>query len=306
MVSPVHVSQYDPVHPKDSPMIRCGSELTFCRARLVEAAEENIRIASTGKYINEKGDGIDVSQVVENAIQNSIHYDISHTFSIPENSKKIETSISVILASSLTGVAILKRDGAEHVGVLNSASSKNPGGTSLKGTLSLESCLCRGSLLLPCLAKFESTRDKFYKISGSAKYSSNPSCCAIFSPNVPIIREDSMEAALLDNYEICSFVSIPAPNAFLLGNGQNASEALRNATYDRLFRALCILLQQGCTDLVLCAIGCRSHSNSPNMVAEVFDDLLSNAYKNRFNKVIFAINPKNPATHTIFKSILQK
>lgn len=300
MVSAVEVSQHDLT------MKRCGSELTFCRSRLVQAAEENIRIASTGKYVNDKGDEIDISQVMENAITNSIHYDISHTFSIPESSEKIETSIRVILASSLTGVTILKRVGAEHVGVLNSASSKNPGGTSLKGTLSLESCLCRGSLLLPCLAQFESTNDKFYKTSGSAKYSSNPSCCAIFSPNVPIIREDSMEAVLLDTYETCSFVSISAPNAFLLGNGENASEALRNATYDRLFRALCIFLQQGCTDLVLCAIGCRSHSNSPNMVAEVFDDLLSNAFKNRFNKVIFAINPKNPATHTIFQSVLQK
>jgi len=286
-------------------MKRCASELTFCRARLVEAAEENMRIASSGKYINEKGDEIDVSQVMENAINKSIHYDISHTFSIQEISNEVDTSISVILASSLTAVTILKRNGAEHVGVLNSASCKTPGGTSLKGTLSLESCLCRGSLLLPCLAQFESTRDKFYKISGSAKYAANPSCCAIFSPNVPIIREDSMEACLLDTYDTCSFVSIPAPNAFLLGNGENASEALRSATYNRLFRALCTFSQHGCTDLVLCAIGCRSHSNSPNMVAEVFNDLLSNAFKNHFNKVIFAINPKNPATHTVFQSVLQ-
>lgn len=287
-------------------MRRVGSELTFCRSRLKQAAEENVQIASTGKYMNEKGEEVDVSQSMKNAIDKSIHYDISHTFRIPEIAKEVHTTVKILFASSLEAAIALKRDGAGHVGILNSASCKTPGGTCLKGTLSLESCLCRGSLLLPCLAQFESTTDKFYKISGIAKYASNPSCCAIFSPDVPIIREDSMEAVLLDNYETSSFVSIPAPNAFLLGNGENASEALRNATYTRLYRALCILSQQGCTDIILCAIGCVSHSNSPNMVAEVFDDLLSNAFQNHFDRVIFAINPKKPAIYQTFLSVLKK
>jgi len=287
-------------------MRRVGSELTFCRSRLKEAAEQNIQIAATGKYINEKGNEVDVGQVMENAVNKSIHYDISHTFFIPHISEKMETSISVRFASSLDTAMFLNRDGAKHVGVLNSASAKTPGGTCLRGTLSLESCLCRGSLLLPCLAQFESERNKFYKISGNPEYGASPSCCAIFSPNVPIIREDTMEAVLLENYETCSFVSIPAINAFLLGDGESASKALRDATYERLFRALCIFSQEGCTDLILCAIGCGSHSNSPDMVAEIFDDLLSNSFKNHFNKVIFAINPKKHAIYNTFLNVLQK
>jgi len=287
-------------------MRRVGSELTFCRSRLMEAAGDNIQIAATGKYINEKGQEVNVGQAMENAVNKSVHYDISHTFSIPEISEQRDTSIRILFASSLDVAMALIRDGAEHVGVLNSASSKTPGGSCLRGTLSLESCLCRGSLLLPCLAQFESKGDAFYKISGNPKSATNPSCCAIFSPDVPIIREDSMEAVLLDNYETCSFVSIPAINAFLLGNGESASKAVRDATYDRLFRALCIFSQQGCTDLILCAIGCGSHSNSPNMVAEVFDDLLSNSFKNHFNRVIFAISPKKTAIYNTFLSVLQK
>lgn len=115
-----------------------------------------------------------------------------------------------------------------------------------------------------------------------------------------------MEAGLLDNYETCSFVSIPAINAFLLGNGESDSKKLRDATYGRIFRALCIFSQQGCTDLILCALGCGSHSNNPDMVAEIFDDLLSNSFKNHFNRVIFAINPKKQAIYNTFLDVLQK
>lgn len=38
--------------------------------------------------------------------------------------------------------------------------------------------------------------------------------CVIFSPDVPVIREDSVQGQLLDAYEKVSFVTIPAPNAF--------------------------------------------------------------------------------------------
>jgi len=287
-------------------MRRSGSELTFCRSRLVEVAQENIQIASKGNYVNQNGDEVDISQVMEKAVKNSNHYQISHKFNPPEISTETETSITVLFGSPIETAISLRKDGADHVGVLNSASSKNPGGGCLHGTVNLESCLCRGSLLLPCLFQFESASDQFYKISSSSKNNTKPGCCAIFSPNVPIIREDSMEAVLLDDYEICSIVSIPAPNAFLFGNGEGASTAVRNATYDRLYRALCIFSQQGCTDLVLCAIGCVSHGNNPDIVAEVYDDLLSNVFKNRFDRVIFAINPKKPAVYNSFLSILQK
>ena len=38
--------------------------------------------------------------------------------------------------------------------------------------------------------------------------------CVIFSPDVPVIREDSVEGKLLDKPAKVSFVTIPAPNAF--------------------------------------------------------------------------------------------
>mmetsp|Transcript_7181 Transcript_7181/g.14419 ORF Transcript_7181/g.14419 Transcript_7181/m.14419 type:complete len:438 (+) Transcript_7181:169-1482(+) len=100
-----------------------------------------------------------------------------------------------------------------RVGVLNSASSTTPGGRFLKGTVSQEDCLCRASLLYACISqpKFQS-EGRFYGKNRSMRYGS--SNCVIFSPDVPVIREDTVEGKLLDAYHKVSFVTIPAPNAF--------------------------------------------------------------------------------------------
>eukprot|EP00804_Cyclotella_cryptica_P005629 CCRYP_000024-RB/>CCRYP_000024-RB protein AED:0.06 eAED:0.06 QI:210/1/1/1/1/1/4/137/410 len=100
-----------------------------------------------------------------------------------------------------------------RVGVLNSASGTTPGGRFLKGTVSQEDCLCRASLLYSCISqpKFQS-EGRFYGKNRSLKYGS--SNCVIFSPDVPVIREDTVEGKLLDKYQKVSFVTIPAPNAF--------------------------------------------------------------------------------------------
>jgi len=100
-----------------------------------------------------------------------------------------------------------------RVGVLNSASGTTPGGRFLKGTVSQEDCLCRASLLYSCISqpKFQS-EGRFYGKNRSFKYGS--SNCVIFSPDVPVIREDTVEGKLLDRYEKVSFVTLPAPNAF--------------------------------------------------------------------------------------------
>jgi len=114
-------------------------------------------------------------------------------------------------ASELLGACPLTEQ--VRVGVLNSASGTTPGGRFLKGTLSQEDCLCRASLLYSCVSqpKFQSD-GRFYGKNRSLRYGS--SNCLIFSPDVPVIREDNVEGRLLDSYEKVSFVTLPAPNAF--------------------------------------------------------------------------------------------
>jgi len=150
----------------------------------------------------------------------------------------------------------------------------------------------------------------------------NNSACAIFSPHVPVIRQDDISGQLLDSYELCSFVSIPAANAFVVGKqehektipkaqpiGSNESGiphehiSLSDATYDRIFRALCIFQENGCTDLVLGAFGCGVHVNRPETVSETFRKILNNEMKGHFRTIVFAIQPSRHNNYRAFTSI---
>ncbi len=118
------------------------------------------------------------------------------------------TSFLVVSASWLEAASELQAcDEHVRVGVLNSASGTTPGGRFLKGTVSQEDCLCRASLLYSCISqpKFQS-EGRFYGKNRSFRYGS--SNCVIFSPDVPVIREDTVEGKLLDRYKKVSFVSV--------------------------------------------------------------------------------------------------
>lgn len=131
------------------------------------------------------------------------------------------TSFLVVSASWLESASELLGASSDsnirRVGVLNSASGTTPGGRFLKGTVSQEDCLCRASLLYSCISqpKFQS-EGRFYGKNRSLRYGT--SNCVIFSPDVPVIREDTVEGKILDKYEKVSFVSLPAPNAFTTNN----------------------------------------------------------------------------------------
>uniref|UniRef100_A0A7S0KZA7 Microbial-type PARG catalytic domain-containing protein n=1 Tax=Asterionellopsis glacialis TaxID=33640 RepID=A0A7S0KZA7_9STRA len=239
-----------------------------------------------------------------------------------------KTEYSIIYGSSLDVAMYLQAtypdDG--HVGILNSASGKSPGGKFFRGTISQEDCICRASLLYPCLKKFENVPHQYYYVNNKPKYQASSSACAIFSPKVPIIREDTVQGDLLDTYQTFSFVSIPAPNAFVLGKCQEAKSVpkaqtpgaqqrnedyetipLKEALHDRCFRALCMFAQNGCTDLVLCAYGCGVHGNNPTKIAKTFRNILSTPeFKGRFRTVAFAIQPSRKANYKAFVDVFPK
>ena len=117
-----------------------------------------------------------------------------------------------------------------HLGILNSASGKSPGGLFFKGTVSPEDCICRATLLYPCLEQFEHEEHHFYVVNNKAKYKESSSACAIFSPRVPVIREDTMIGELLSSYCTYSFVSLPAPNAFIVGRNSDSDSSSKSSS----------------------------------------------------------------------------
>eukprot|EP00978_Attheya_sp_CCMP212_P010480 scaffold25386_cov52-Attheya_sp.AAC.1 len=318
------VTQYHP--PKDPNAVdvprNTSTSCSFSRNWLLHIAQETVDIARQGKYRNSRGETVLVADAVENSVKNSVHYHFSHRFTVPkmeEGDKLFETKYYVGYISSIEAAAKLKMDSpGEHIGILNSASSRTPGGKFSRGTLSQEDVICRTSLLYACLVQFKDKPDHYYQINNGFTETGTSSSCAIFSLRVPIIRKDSVQAPLLDEFQECSFVSIPAPNAFIVGRQEDRQSVaqvsskhkqdlrlltLKEAMRDRLFRALCIFAQHGCTELVLCAFGCGVHGNRPTMVAEIFKELLTNELKGRFKKVVFAIQPSRTNNYKAFLSV---
>lgn len=221
-------------------------------------------------------------------------------------------------------------------------------------------------MLYPCLTQFEHQPHHYYTVNNKEKYKDNNSACAIFSPHVPVIRKDNLRGDLLDQYYTCSFVSIPAANAFVVGkwdcsehyhtaqavpkaqppgtaerimeeeqqrqrqhennNDKQPSTtttpndqdtvvtpeyekiSLRDAMYDRIYRALSLFYKHGCTDLVLCAFGCGVHGNHPLVTSKIFRELLLGQdgqespalFAGKFRSIVFAIQPSRHGNYKAF------
>lgn len=285
-----------------SHLSRQSSTLSFSRSNLQKIAEENSDISKRGKYPNSRGEMVVISDALSYSVKNSKHYHYTDQVQVPKLDIIHNTHIYVCYGLCVKAALKLRKHGGRHVGVLNSAHATTPGAKFLSGCLSLESCICRATLLWPCLAQFDAMKSTIYKVNRSEKFHLSPSACAIYSPNVPIIRKDSLEAIPLDDFEQTSIVSIPPPNAFELADDKVIKDSLR----EHLFRALCIFAENKCEDLVLCSYGCGTRGNDPEMVAEIFNDLLSNEFKSYFHTIVFAINPRKETEYEAFTAVFEK
>ena len=301
---------------------RTSSSLTFSRRHLKNIAVETDEIAERGYYVNSKGETVSVKDDLQKAFDGSLHYHSSHVFQAPSEPGPFQKTQFIIARGSSLQAATQLQDQKVPIGVLNSASAKTPN-KFLRGTVSQEECICRASLLASCLSKFDNKPHFFYYINNKEKYQQNASACAIYSPNVPIIRHDNVRGELLDRYELASFVSIPAANAFVVGRQEHelnvpkaqsigAAQAgvphehmtLHDAMYDRIFRALCIFQENGCQALVLCAYGCGVHGNNPETVARIFKEILMESnMRGHFQTVVFAIQPSRTGNYKAFQKV---
>ena len=286
------------------------SSLTFSRTWLLEVAKENHDIAKSGSYTNSKGETIDIKEALQSSIQNTVLYNHDQELTPPNKAILYETKLSVCYSLCMKAALAMNKAGS-HVGVLNSANGTTPGGSYLTGTRSLESCICRASLLYPTLEPHAKDSNSMYQINASGDFHEAVSSSAIFSPHVPIIRKDALEAHLLDQYSTAYFVSLPAPNAFSLAKDLADDETrtcrtrIEDALYQHISRALLILSIQNCTDLVLCTYGCGSKGNNPKMVARIYKEVLDGPCRGHFKRIIFAINPKKEAEYDAFAEVFE-
>ncbi|GBG31471.1 Hypothetical Protein FCC1311_076952 [Hondaea fermentalgiana] len=292
------------------------------RQRAKALAQETLAVLHEGGYLNGAGEVVRVSDDVSAAVGASEHFAAAHEFpAVPSAKGAFPKTVYALCTDSTFAAArgLAAREDLKNVAVLNFASGRNPGGGFLRGSIAQEECLVRSSGLYPCLARFEYMPKLYYQTNRDLQGEERAlnTSCAIYSPKVPVFRQDNLVGAFLDKPFACSVITIPAPNANLAHDAlrgdratwrRNAMEELFKTTLeDRIDRVLAIASEKACDVLVLGAFGCGAYGNDPDLVAGIFRDKLTGKYATCFREVHFAIlvlrgNPSADANFIAFQT----
>lgn len=199
------------------------------------------------------------------------------------------------------------------VGVLNFASSTNPGGGVTKGSTAQEECLCRCSNLYLTLYQEKCIRE-YYNIN--KKYMSNlGSDAIIYSRNVYVFKDKDYNMLPVKDRFYVDVLTCAAPN--LRENPRNqynsdaseekltlTDEELYNIHVKRARNILNVAVKNEDDYLILGAFGCGAFRNNPEIVAKAYKDVLQD-YIYCFKVIDFAIiDGKYSNNYEIFKRIL--
>jgi uncharacterized protein (TIGR02452 family) len=209
-----------------------------------------------------------------------------------QDSDIFETTLEVRNETTLAGLTRLLAESPGPVAVLNFASAKNPGGGFLGGSQAQEESLARSSALHASLMKCWDFYER-HRAMSSMLYSD----AMIWSPHCPVFRDDAGD--LLDEPQLASFITSPAPNAGAAADNRPAELPLIPETFRR--RAdyvLALAATQGHRRLVLGAWGCGVFRNDPVVVAGAFAEHLRGAWAGRFERVVFSVLDTSPAHET--------
>lgn len=193
--------------------------------------------------------------------------------------------IEVTNESTFAALQRLHQAGHNHIGCLNFASAKNPGGGFLNGAEAQEEALSRSSALYECL------------LSARAYYERNRahhSCLyldlIIASPRVPFFRNDAGE--LLEEPLLATVITAPAPNAGAVAHNEpDRIPEVEPTLRRRAAQVLHAAVDNGIEHLVLGAWGCGVFRNDPHLVARTFATLLQpgGLYASSFKQITFAV-----------------
>lgn len=255
---------------------------TRSRGEKVAIAKQTLAACEAGRYANEAGAIVEIAPQIARAIAGTRTHDLATYTSPPIPPRVDRTEIAVTAESTIEAVRRLVAAGG-HVGCLNFASAKNPGGGFLGGAQAQEESLARSSALYPCLA----TQGEHYE-RNRAHRSALYLDLAIYSPAVPFFRDD--DGGWLAAPVACSVITCAAPNAGALRqHGRFEPAVVEAALRARAAFVLAIARDERIEHLVLGAWGAGVFGNDPAMVARAFGDLLRGPFARTFRTVVFAV-----------------
>lgn len=249
-------------------------------------ARQTLDILKNGCY-DYNGRQVDISQMQKRSVENSILYTPSEGAMLMDQYKSnrnggISCTTQVENCPTADAILLLSESGMEHIGTLNFASAKNPGGGFLNGAKAQEESLAASSGLYYTL-----TRHETYYQSNRACKSMIYTNHAIYSPDVVFFRDGNFR--LLPAPVSAGVLTLPAVNmgqVLLKGEDQTQAE---QAMFCRMKLALAIFAQQSCRNLILGAYGCGVFRNDPWQIALWWKELLSTCFSGCFDHIFFAV-----------------
>lgn len=213
-------------------------------------------------------------------------------------SSAVATGVTVEASSVVEVMTREARRSDGEVGVMVFASATKPGGGWRNGSLAQEEAISYASLLPFSL---ESVEAEFYAPSRTHKNAYFYTSRGVYSPAVPIIRDDV--GGWLDDRPRVDFFTIAAPNVGAMK--QNLSAVDRPRVEEdlrvKMRNTLRAFGERGCTTIILGAFGCGVFANDPTVVARLWHDLLAEPeLQDRFATIVFAIPDPDSANHQAF------
>lgn len=265
----------------------------MARNERASIAEDTLRVIDRGGYVAPDGRHVSIREAVEAAKVGTRLHDASILDRLGSIQHGV-TKISVTSETTCEAIVRLERVEGGHLGALNFASARNPGGGFLGGAQAQEEALARSSALYPCLL----TQPVYYE-RNRAHRSALYLDLAIFSPCVPFFRDDA--GNLLSEPACCSIITAPAPNAGAVHQNQPADvPAIAPTLRRRTDLVLAVAAAEKVERLILGAWGCGVFRNNPELVAGTFADALGGGrFAGVFNEVVFAVYDRTPAQHVL-------
>ena len=242
----------------------------------------------------------------------------------PQQVAGFDTKLSVVNKDCLV-VGKQMQDEGLNPAVLNMASAYRPGGGVLNGARAQEECIFRRSNLFMSLYLFdrqmydmviEPNMDGMYDLSFIQQgYPMDENFGGIYSADVTVFKDGEYEW-LYDSYET-AFISVAAmninralrQNQQILVDGRLSDYAVA-ITKNKIRTIYRIGILHGHDSLVLGAWGCGAFGNPPELIAQLFIDVLNeDEFRGRYKDIRFAIiedhNSKGRNYQT-FKNVIEK
>lgn len=273
---------------------------------LKHIAEETVAALERGSYTAPGGKVVNFMPLLKRCVEGTECYKPEMLADIREQILARppiaeHTEFELVNETTLQGSArIVASQKYQHIGVLNFASAKNPGGGFLGGSKAQEESLARSSGLYYSLLRCPDYYS-FHRALKTCLYSD----WMIYSPDCPILRTDRGD--WLEVPFVVSFITSPAPNAGAITSNEPHNLSKIPSTFrERISKLLALAVYKGCDALVLGAWGCGAFRNDPRIVAPIFWEHLgpNGLFWGYFRKVQFSVLDTSK-TNAIYNAFAQ-